>query len=149
MMMRLDPPIPLTTPLGDASAHFVIDDGREEPLRWVTFVHASGECWTFRNQEVRLWTNMTEGRDRITPFPAETLARFAGVAGATADARLRAKAEGLVAPTPNPDAVRYNEQTFGTVGAGPRHATTPALHGGGGPMEAVVAGAVNFMVGGA
>lgn len=81
-LTRLDPPIPLTTPLGDAVAHFVIDDGRDEPLRWVTFVNASGECWTFRNQEVRLWTNMTEGRDRVTPFSAETMARFAAVLAA-------------------------------------------------------------------
>jgi hypothetical protein len=67
-LMRLDPPLPLTTPLGDAMAVMVIDEGRDEPLRFVTFVSSTGECWAFAQPEVRLWTNLTEGRTRISPF---------------------------------------------------------------------------------
>lgn len=67
-LMRLDPPLALTTPLGDAMAVMVIDEGRDEPLRFVTFVSSTGECWAFTQPEVRLWTNLTEGRTRISPF---------------------------------------------------------------------------------
>lgn len=73
-MIRLDPPIPLMTLRGDAMAHFVIDQGSEHHLRWVTFVIETGECWTFTNPDVRLWTNITEGRDRVTPFSKAVIA---------------------------------------------------------------------------
>jgi hypothetical protein len=58
-MTRLDPPIPLTTPLGDAWAHFVIDYSQEHDLLWVCFQAATGECWTWSNREIRLQPNRT------------------------------------------------------------------------------------------
>ena len=61
-MLRLDPPIPLATPKGDAMAHVLIDYGIEHDLRWVCIVNKTGECWTFRNPEIRAWENITEGR---------------------------------------------------------------------------------------
>jgi len=33
-MIRINPPIPLSTPKGDAYAHFLIDYGMEEDLLW-------------------------------------------------------------------------------------------------------------------
>lgn len=74
-MIRIDPPLPLETPKGDALAHFLIDRGDEHHLRWVTFIIETGECWTFRNPEIRLWRNVTEGRDHITPFTREEMRR--------------------------------------------------------------------------
>lgn len=66
MMLRLDPPIPLTTPRGDAMAYFVIDCGHDHHLQWVCFIIETGECWTYRNPDVRLSTNITEGRLKIS-----------------------------------------------------------------------------------
>lgn len=74
-MIRLEPPIPLMTPRGDAMAHFLIDQGSEHHLRWVTFIIDTGECWTFINPDVRLWTNITEGRDSVTPFEEASIKR--------------------------------------------------------------------------
>ena len=58
-MIRLDPPLPLSTPKGPAMAHFLIDYGVEHHLCWVTFVDATGECWTFSNPQIRLADNQT------------------------------------------------------------------------------------------
>lgn len=67
-MIQLLPTIPLETPKGKATAHFLIDPGSEHHLQWVCFVDATGECWVFRNPEVRLQANPTMGR----PEPSET-----------------------------------------------------------------------------
>lgn len=75
-MQRLDPPIWLETPLGDAEAEFIIDRGPEHHLQFVCWVLKTGECWTFRAPEVRRTTNLTMGRDQLTPFSAEILKRF-------------------------------------------------------------------------
>lgn len=76
MMTRLDPPIWLATPLGDAEAEFVIDRGPEHHLQWVCWLLETGECWTFRTPEVRRTTNVTMGRDAVSPFSEETTTRF-------------------------------------------------------------------------
>ena len=73
---RLDPPVWVATPLGDAEAEFLIDRGPEHHLQWVCWLIHNGECWVFRNPEIRRTTNLTMGRDGLTPFSAETLARF-------------------------------------------------------------------------
>lgn len=62
MITQLNPPIPLDTPKGKALAHFVIDYGPEHNLMWVTFVDATGECWTWPNPKVRAQKNITMGR---------------------------------------------------------------------------------------
>lgn len=73
---RLDPPIWVMTPRGEADAEFLIDRGPEHHLQWVCWLHENGECWTFRNIEIRRATNVTMGRDRVSPFDEETHERF-------------------------------------------------------------------------
>lgn len=43
-------------------AHFLIDYGYEHYLLFVTFLDDTGQCWTFRNTEIRLQANETMGR---------------------------------------------------------------------------------------
>jgi hypothetical protein len=60
-MLQLDPPLPVNTPKGSALAHVLIDYGAEHDLVWVCF-QANGECWCWRNQDIRATTNATFGR---------------------------------------------------------------------------------------
>jgi hypothetical protein len=62
MMLQLSPPIPLLTPKGKGNAHVLIDVGTEHDLQWVCFIDITGECWTYRNQDVRIQENITLGR---------------------------------------------------------------------------------------
>ncbi len=62
MILQLNPPIPLVTPKGDAMAHLVIDYGMEFDLLWVCFQKGTGECWTWRNSQVKQGDNVTFGR---------------------------------------------------------------------------------------
>lgn len=64
MLTQLQTPLPLTTPKGKASAVAIIDYGPNCDLLWVTFLHDSGECWTFNNTEIR-----QETLDYTTPMP--------------------------------------------------------------------------------
>lgn len=73
---RLSPPIWVETPLGEAEAEFLLDRGPEHHLQWICWILATGECWTFRNPEIRRTTNLTMGRDKISPFSRVTKARF-------------------------------------------------------------------------
>ena len=65
---QLNPPIPLTTPKGEALAHFLIDYGPESSLFWVCFQTYSGECWTWDNCEIRAPKNITLNRTNISPI---------------------------------------------------------------------------------
>lgn len=58
----------MTSPKGPCLAHFLIDEGPETDLKWVTFQDNSGECWTWRNRDIRSQKNITEGRHNISPF---------------------------------------------------------------------------------
>lgn len=69
---QLTSPIPLLTPKGLAMAHMVIDYGMDHDLQWVTFVVATGECWTWRNQDISLDTNITMGRTADTMHKTHT-----------------------------------------------------------------------------
>ena len=60
-MLQLNPPLPVNTPKGPALAHVLIDYGAEHDLVWVCF-QANGECWCWRNQDIRATTNTTFGR---------------------------------------------------------------------------------------
>ena len=60
-MLQLSPTIPLDTPRGPGRAHVLIDYGEEQHLIWVVFLDATGECWAFKNPEVRLQPNPTMG----------------------------------------------------------------------------------------
>ena len=62
MIKQLNPTIPMLTPKGEGYAHFLIDYGKEEHLLWVCFINETGECWTFRNPQIRLIANETFGR---------------------------------------------------------------------------------------
>lgn len=68
MIQRIDPPIPVRTPKGNALAHFLIDYGIESELFWVVFQDDTGECWTWNNKDVRAQKNITAGRENISPF---------------------------------------------------------------------------------
>ena len=66
MILQLNPAIPLETPKGKGYAHFILDYSQEHDMIWVVFIDETGECWSFRNPEIRLQKNMTFGRN-ITP----------------------------------------------------------------------------------
>jgi hypothetical protein len=66
MMLQLDPPIPVITIKGKGMAHVIIDYSQEHDLMWVVFQDDTGECWTWRNADVRGQGNATLGR----PEPA-------------------------------------------------------------------------------
>lgn len=68
MILQLQPPIPLETPKGSGLAHLIIDDGMEFDLVWVVFINDTGECWSFRNPEIRMQTNLTLGRTSTSPI---------------------------------------------------------------------------------
>jgi hypothetical protein len=60
-MLQLNPPLPVTTPKGPGLAHVIIDYGAEADLVWVVF-QDTGECWSWRNQDIRAQANITMGR---------------------------------------------------------------------------------------
>lgn len=62
-LIQLNPPIPVTTPKGNALAHIIIDYGPEHDLLWVCFQDETRECWTYSNKEVRAQKNVTVGRN--------------------------------------------------------------------------------------
>lgn len=62
MLQQLNPPLPLITPRGKAWAHLVIDYGPEADLIWVCFQDETGECWSYRNTDIRIQRNETMGR---------------------------------------------------------------------------------------
>ncbi len=68
MITQLPLPIPLTTPKGKAWAVAIIDYGPQWDLQWVTFIHATGECWTWLNRDVRQEDNMTFHLPKPTPI---------------------------------------------------------------------------------
>jgi len=61
-MIQLNPPIPLITPKGKGWAFFLIDRSQEHDLEWVVFIDETGECWTFKNQQVKIQQNITMNR---------------------------------------------------------------------------------------
>jgi hypothetical protein len=61
-MIQLNPPIPVTTPKGKGWAFFCIDRSQEHDLEWVVFLDENGECWTFKNSEIRIQKNYTLNR---------------------------------------------------------------------------------------
>ena len=68
MILQLNPTIPVKTPKGNALAHFIIDSGIENDLQWVCIQDFTGECWTWKNPQIRSQINITQGRDYISPF---------------------------------------------------------------------------------
>lgn len=70
MITRINPPIPLDTPRGKGCAHFILDYGTEFDLIWVVFIDDTGECWCYRNSEIRLQKNLTFGRQSTSSIPS-------------------------------------------------------------------------------
>jgi hypothetical protein len=62
MITRIDPPIPLKTPKGKALAYFMVDYGIDHDLMWICFQNETGECWTWKNKDIRADDNITIGR---------------------------------------------------------------------------------------
>ena len=62
MIHQLNPPLPVVTPKGKAWAHIVFDYGPEADLIWVCFLDDNGQCWSYRNSEIRIQKNETIGR---------------------------------------------------------------------------------------
>jgi len=62
MILQLNPIIPVSTPKGLGYAHFLIDYSEEMDLFWVVFLNDTGECWTFKNPDIRAQKNITLGR---------------------------------------------------------------------------------------
>jgi hypothetical protein len=62
MLKQLDYPLPLETPKGKGWAFFVIDRSQEHDLEWVCFIDETRECWTFRNNDIKIQKNITMGR---------------------------------------------------------------------------------------
>jgi hypothetical protein len=50
---QLNPPVPMTTPKGDALAHLLVDYGPEFEVHWVCFQDDTGECWTWPASQIR------------------------------------------------------------------------------------------------
>ena len=53
----------METPLGPGLAHVLIDYTIEHDLHWVVFLDSNGECWTFKNSDIRAQKNITLGRE--------------------------------------------------------------------------------------
>ena len=62
MILQLNPPIPVITLKGKGWAHVLIDYGPESDLMWVVFQDLTGECWTWRNPDIRAQENITLNR---------------------------------------------------------------------------------------
>lgn len=66
-MIRLDPPLPVRIPHGDAHAFFVTDRGKGHHLEWTCAVDKTGEFYTVPNPQVRRQSSLTDGWD-CSPF---------------------------------------------------------------------------------
>ena len=62
MIIQLHPQIPVVTPKGNGQAIMIIDYSEEHDLMWVVFLDENGECWTFKNSEIRAFENYSMGR---------------------------------------------------------------------------------------
>lgn len=58
-LIQLSPSVPLLTPKGPARAVALIDYGEDHDLVWVCFQDETGECWSWRNRDIRAVPNFT------------------------------------------------------------------------------------------
>lgn len=65
MIVQLNPQIPVITPKGKAQAIALIDYSEEHDLHWICFLDDGGQCWTFKNSEIRGFPNATMGRTAL------------------------------------------------------------------------------------
>ncbi|MCX7319241.1 MAG: hypothetical protein NT113_07010 [Hyphomicrobiales bacterium] len=59
------------SPKGLGLVKFMICDGVDSDILWVTAIQDTGECWTFSNEDIRFAKNITIGRrvDEARPLP--------------------------------------------------------------------------------
>lgn len=75
-ILQLRPTVPLDTPKGPADAHFLLEYGEEHFLYWTCFVRETGECWTFRNDKVRLEKNPSMRPDSAKVMTKEEISKI-------------------------------------------------------------------------
>jgi hypothetical protein len=63
VMLRLDPSLPVTTPLGPGRAFVLLDYSEDHHLFWVCAIDATGEIWTYPNPKIRVQANPTLGTE--------------------------------------------------------------------------------------
>lgn len=73
-MLQLDPPIPVDTPKGQGLAVILLDYGPDYDLMWVTFLDENGQCWTWRNADIRGVKNISIGRRLRDEHPGNKVA---------------------------------------------------------------------------
>lgn len=71
MITQLNPQIPLITPKGPGQCILVIDYSEEHDLKWVVIQDDTGEIWTWKNEQIRGFKNITMGRNKISPIKNE------------------------------------------------------------------------------
>jgi len=64
MILQLNPPLEMITPLGEAEAHFLENEG--DRIFFGVFQKVTGENWWFENHHVRLATCLTSGRPKVS-----------------------------------------------------------------------------------
>ena len=50
------------SPKGLALVKFLVCEGIDSDLLWITIINETGECWTFSNEDIRFCKNLTIGR---------------------------------------------------------------------------------------
>ena len=66
MIKQLDPPLYLTTPFGPSICHVIWV--HMDNIWWGCFQEKTGECWWWRNELVRLATNISDDRFKQSPI---------------------------------------------------------------------------------
>jgi hypothetical protein len=75
-MIQLNPPWKVATPIGDAEARILDPGSPDDVSRFLCVIEATGETWWVSQRDIRVNTNITEGRTKLTPFSAEAMKRF-------------------------------------------------------------------------
>jgi hypothetical protein len=70
LVLRLDPPIEVTTPKGKGWAVIWRDYGFDHDDLWTVLISETKEFWTFRNNEVRGADNVTFGIGAVNARPS-------------------------------------------------------------------------------
>jgi len=66
MILQLSPTIRVITPLGEAIAHFIQEQGNE--IYFGVFQIGTGENWWWENDKIRLCPCLSEGHHSISPI---------------------------------------------------------------------------------
>lgn len=66
MMLQLNPPLQVITPLGEAVAHFI--ESEADTVYFGVFQKETGENWWWENRLIRLMACLSDGRYETTPI---------------------------------------------------------------------------------